>query len=142
SLLPQILARVAPMPVDAARDGDALDAGHVYVAPPNLHLRVTSDLTIALDAEDRVHFVRPSADVLFESLASLVGPRLVAVVLSGMGLDGAEGARAVRDAGGAVIIQDPATAEFAGMPRAAAPAATRVADLGEIASAVVEAVTT
>jgi two-component system, chemotaxis family, protein-glutamate methylesterase/glutaminase len=63
--------------------------------------------------------VRPSADLLFESVAGAYGPRAVACVLTGTGRDGAMGVSAVKSRGGTVIVQDPESAEFAGMPEAA-----------------------
>jgi two-component system chemotaxis response regulator CheB len=66
-----------------------------------------------------VHFVRPSADLLFESAAASYRERAIAVVLSGSGKDGAMGVRAIKKMGGTVIVQDEKTAEFFGMPGAA-----------------------
>lgn len=71
-----------------------------------------------------MHFVRPSADLLFESVAKAYGPRTIACVLTGTGRDGAMGVEAVKSRGGTVIVQDLATADFPGMPKAALAAAT------------------
>jgi two-component system chemotaxis response regulator CheB len=119
SLLAQILSRRTDLIVQEAADGELLEPGRVYVAPPDRHLLVNSNRTISLTATELVHFVRPSADLLFESVASSYRERAIAVVLSGSGSDGAMGVRAVKSMGGTVIAQDEATSEFFGMPGAA-----------------------
>jgi two-component system chemotaxis response regulator CheB len=91
----------------------------VYVAPPDVHLIVGIDRRLVLSHLPPVHHCRPSGDRLFESLAVAFGPDAVAVVLTGFGRDGAAGAQCVRRAGGTVIVQDPQTAQFGDMPRAA-----------------------
>jgi two-component system chemotaxis response regulator CheB len=95
---------------------------------------------LTLTKGELVHFVRPSADLLFESVAAAYGPRAVAVVLSGTGVDGSLGVTAIKDRGGVVIVQD-LNAEFAGMPSAAMAtgAVDVIAPLEEIADRVVAA---
>ena len=111
----------------------------VYIAPPDRHLLVNADGTLSLTQSELVHFVRPSADLLFESVAASYRDRAIAVVLSGSGSDGAMGAQAIKKMGGTVIAQDEATAEFPGMPSAVIK--TRSVDfilpLAEIAPALV-----
>jgi two-component system, chemotaxis family, protein-glutamate methylesterase/glutaminase len=119
SSLAAILGRSARLPVQQATDGEPLVSGHVYTASPDYHLLVLAGSTISLSHEPRVHYSRPSADVLFTSVAQSFGPRAVAVVLTGSGSDGAAGARAVKQQGGAVIAQDEASSEHFGMPKAA-----------------------
>jgi two-component system, chemotaxis family, protein-glutamate methylesterase/glutaminase len=119
SLLVQILARRTRLQVAQAEDGLRLRAGWVYVAPPDQHFLVNADMTATLTRTELVHFVRPSADLLFESVAAAFGQRALAVVMSGTGRDGSMGVQAVKKMGGTVIVEDPATAEFAGMPEAA-----------------------
>ena len=127
SLMAEILGRVTPLKVKQAVPGDRLAVGNVYVAPPNCHLLIRANNTLALTQSKPVHFLRPSADLLFKSVANFYQRRAIAVVLSGTGQDGAQGVQAIKEAGGQVIVQDGKTAEFAGMPRAAI--ATGVDDL-------------
>jgi two-component system chemotaxis response regulator CheB len=140
SLLADIVARRTLLPVKQAEPGDRPERGHVYVAPPDAHLLMAPDGTLALDRGEPVGHVRPAADVLLGSLAAVCGSRTLAVVLSGTGHDGAAGAVAVRLAGGTVIAQDRETAEFFGMPGAAIArdGVDRVLPLEGIASAVAE----
>ena len=119
SVLPAILARTTALQVQQAQEGEQLAAGVVFVAPPDAHLLVAADGTLALDRSEVVHHVRPSADVLLLSLAGNHRGRCAAVVLSGTGIDGAAGAAAVERAGGHVFAQDEATSEYFGMPGAA-----------------------
>lgn len=119
SLLADLLGRRTAMKVREAQRGDELTPGTVYVAPPGHHLVVEAGGTLALTEEAPEHFVRPSANALFRSLAAVLGPRAVAVVLTGTGEDGAAGVRVVKEAGGTVIVQDEASSEFFGMPGAA-----------------------
>src|SRR5947207_10623890 len=137
SLMADILSRRTALPVKEAAEGDELRAGRAYVAPPNRHLLVNPDRTLSLTQTQLVHFVRPSADLLFESTAASFKERAIAVVLSGSGSDGSMGVKAIKKMGGTVIVQDAKNAEFTGMPEAAL--ATGLADfvlpLAEIAPA-------
>lgn len=119
SLMAEILARQTRLRVKEAEAGERLAAGTVYTAPPDRHLLVNRDGRLALSESELVHFLRPSADLLFESVAASFRDRAVAVVLSGTGRDGAMGITAIKRTGGTVIAQDPKTAEFPGMPEAA-----------------------
>src|SRR5262249_57382664 len=105
--------------VKQAVDVDHISSGKVYVAPPNQHLLVNSNGTISLSQSELVHFVRPSADLLFESVAASYKDRAIAVVLTGTGGDGSMGVKAIKKMGGTVIAQDEKTSEFSGMPSAA-----------------------
>ena len=101
-----------------AEAGDLLEEGRIYTAPPNKHLLVNADRSLSLTETELVHFVRPSADLLFESVAASFRERAIAVVLTGTGSDGAMGVRAIKKMGGTVMAQDE-SAEFFGMPQAA-----------------------
>jgi two-component system chemotaxis response regulator CheB len=113
------LASVARLPVIEPCDKELIERGQVYTAPADYHMLVERNGTIALSTEEKVHWSRPSIDVLFESAARALGERVIAVLLSGASVDGAAGIRAVKAAGGLTIAQDPATAEYPLMPRAA-----------------------
>ena len=136
----EILTRRTALSVLQAQGGERLAAGTVYVAPPGRHLLVESEGRLTLSDAGRVHFVRPSADVLFAALAESWGAGAIAVVLTGTGSDGADGVRAVKDHGGTVIVQDEASSRFFGMPDAAIRTgkADRILPLGEIAPALID----
>jgi two-component system, chemotaxis family, protein-glutamate methylesterase/glutaminase len=128
-------------PVCMAADGITAEAGLVYVAPGDVHLRLGPKRSLILDPEPP-HLHRPSADVLFQSMAEQAGAAAVGVVLTGMGEDGARGLVSLRAAGGTVLAQDEESSAVFGMPRAAqrAGAAERFLALPDVASAVREAV--
>ena len=117
SHLAEILARKAQLPVKPAENGEKARPGTIYVAPPDQHLLISADRTLSLTQTELVHFLRPSADVLFKSIAAAYGKRAIAVVLTGTGTDGAMGVKAIHQTGGKVIVQDPQTAEFNAMPK-------------------------
>jgi two-component system, chemotaxis family, protein-glutamate methylesterase/glutaminase len=119
SLMAEILGKRTSLLVKEAREGDALEPGRALIAPPNRHLLVNPDRTVSLSQSELVHFVRPSADLLFESTATAYKERAIAVVLSGSGRDGAMGVKAIKKMGGTVIVQDEETSQFFGMPDAA-----------------------
>jgi len=139
SLMAEILSRRTPLRVKQAEDGEHVGPATVYIAPPNRHLLVNSDGTLSLTQSQLVHFLRPSADLLFESVAASYGERAIAVVLTGTGNDGALGVKAIKKMEGTVIAQDEATAEFFGMPGAAIRSGSVdfVLPLDEIAMALV-----
>jgi two-component system chemotaxis response regulator CheB len=118
SHLAELLARKTGKLVKEAEHGEAILAAHVYVGPPDEHLLVGPG-KIQLVHSQLVHFSRPSIDLLFESVAGMYGSRSIAVVLSGSNRDGATGIRAIREAGGTTIAQEPITAGFRVMPEAA-----------------------
>jgi len=119
SLMADILSRRTPLQVKQAAEGSLLRPATVFIAPPNRHLLVNPDGTLSLSQSELVHFVRPSADLLFESVAASYKQRAIAVVLTGTGSDGSMGVQAIKKMGGTVIVQDEQTSEFFGMPGAA-----------------------
>jgi two-component system chemotaxis response regulator CheB len=122
------LAGACPFAAQEAADGDLVAAGRILVAPGGRDLELRRDhhgllrATIVEPALDAPRRPSPSADRLFASAARLLGPRVCAVVLTGMGTDGREGALAVRRAGGCVLAESVETAVVYGMPHAAAAA--------------------
>lgn len=138
TIIADVLGRRANMPVVLAQDKDRAAAGTIYIAPPNHHLLVEPKGVLVLSSSELVHFLRPSADLLFESVAGAYGPSAIACVLTGTGVDGAMGTSAVKSRGGTVIVEDPALAEFRGMPEAAiaAGAVDFILPLDEIAGVI------
>jgi len=139
SLMAEILARRTRLEVKEAIEGEQLRPHTVYIAPPNNHLLVNADGSLSLTQTELVHFVRPSVDLLFESVAASYRDRAIAVVLTGTGSDGAMGVQAIKKMGGTVIAQDEHTSEFFGMPGAAIDTGSVdfVLPLGEISDALV-----
>ena len=108
--------------VKEAQSGDLLQAGRVLICPGNRHMRVRRmplGMVVTLSDEERVNGHRPSVDVLFHSLAQEIGPKTVALLMTGMGEDGAEGLGAIKRAGGITIAQSAESCVVFGMPRAA-----------------------
>lgn len=122
--LVQMLRDAVVLPVATAHDGAPLRPG-VWVAPEDAHLTITPARETALDRHTIAGPHRPSADLLLESLADVLGAGAVAVVLTGMGRDGAKGAAAIKARGGVVLAQDEASSSIYGMPRAAVQAGAR-----------------
>jgi two-component system, chemotaxis family, protein-glutamate methylesterase/glutaminase len=128
------LDETSPIRVKEAQSGDLLLAGRALIAPGNRHMRVKrlplGNVAIVSDDEP-VHGHRPSVDVLFHSVAAEFGPQSVAVLMTGMGDDGASGLGAVREAGGLTIAQGEQSCVVYGMPKVAIDRgyAMRVVDL-------------
>ena len=130
----EFLGRRCALPVKEAEDKEPVLPGVIYVAAAQYHLLIERDLTFSLSADEKVHYSRPSIDVLFESAAAAYGPKLIGVVLTGANDDGAAGLAAIKTGGGLTIVQDPATAEVSFMPQAAlaGTAVDHVLDLAAI----------
>jgi len=139
-----LLQRRTSLRVRDAEDKDDLVPGTVYLAPTDYHTLIESGGTIALSTEEEVRYARPSIDVLFRSAAEAFRERCVGVVLTGASADGAAGLNAICRAGGAVIVQEPESAERHEMPEAAllATPSARILPLERIADALVELVGT
>lgn len=113
------LAAKCPLDVSEARSGDEVAPGRVYIAPGGLHMEVEStagSVRIHTNKRPPVNSCRPSADVLFHSVAATYGPQAVGVVLTGMGRDGLRGSESIRARGGKVVVQDQASSVVWGMP--------------------------
>jgi two-component system chemotaxis response regulator CheB len=119
SHLVEILARRCALPVVAAEHDVPLVPGRVVVVPPGRHLLVTPEERTSLIISGQVPPSRPSADLLLATLATALGTRVIAVILSGSGRNGATGATAVHVLGGTVLATDEATSAFFAMPQAA-----------------------
>jgi len=139
---------MSPLHVAEGVDGERVERNRVYLAPGGTHMRVVAapdgTLRIGLDVTPPMWGVRPAADPLFVSVARHFGRSCVGVVLTGMGRDGADGLRIIREGGGLAIVQDQATSTIYGMPAAAMQraGADRVVPLGGVAPAVVDLLAT
>src|SRR5215468_3197765 len=118
SHLASLLMRKTSKQVKQAEHGEPILPGLVYIAPPDEHLLVGPG-KVQLAHSQLVHFSRPSIDLLFESVAGMYGSRSIGVILSGSNRDGAVGIRAIKEAGGMTVAQDPVGSEFRTMPQAA-----------------------
>ena len=125
SALPELFAASCALDTLEAEDKAMPDA-RVYFAPPDYHLLVERDGSLALSVDDPVHHSRPSIDVLFESAADAVGAQALGILLSGASHDGAEGMRRIHVSGGHTWVQSPETAQVGVMPRAALALADHV----------------
>ena len=115
-LLADILGRCTPLKVEYGQHGHSVEPGHVYIAPPDHHMTVLRPGFVRLDQGPKVRFSRPAVDRLFRTAAEAYGSRVIGVVLTGYGEDGADGLRAIKAAGGITVVQDPNEATAAGMP--------------------------
>ena len=102
-----------------AADKDRIRPGQVYFAGPGYHLSIERDRSFSVSCEEPVHYSRPSIDVLMASAADAYGDSLTGILLTGASQDGAEGMLRIHEAGGLTVVQDPAEAEIAVMPKSA-----------------------
>ena len=138
TILAEHLARLTKRPVREAVEGEEVNAGTIYLAPGGRHMSVVRRdgiAVIALDDGPLVNFCKPAVDPLFSSAAEVWGPKVLALVLTGMGSDGLRGAQAITDAGGCILAQDEPTSVVWGMPGQVAHAGlcSAVLPLDEIA---------
>jgi two-component system chemotaxis response regulator CheB len=136
------LNEISAVRVKEAEEGDALQSGQVLLAPGGFHMVVGSDGRIQLNQEPALHGVRPAVDKLFESVAPLYGERLIGVILTGMGYDGAKGLGQMKRRGAQTIVEDASTCIVYGMPKVAIELglADQVLPVHEIAEAVIRLV--
>jgi two-component system, chemotaxis family, protein-glutamate methylesterase/glutaminase len=118
SRLPEILSRAGPLPATHVQQGEAMEPGHIYVAPPDRHLLVRNGW-MELSRGPRENHARPAIDPLFRTAARTYGPRVIGIVLSGALYDGSMGLLAIKTRGGVAIVQDPREAIVDSMPRRA-----------------------
>jgi two-component system chemotaxis response regulator CheB len=115
-ILPEILSHAGSLPARHPEDGEPIELGQIYIAPPDCHLLVDrSRVRVVRGPKENLH--RPAVDTLFRSAARAYGHRVAAVVLSGMLDDGSSGLLAVKRCGGIAIVQDPDEALYPDMPR-------------------------
>jgi len=119
SIFAEILQSKCQITVREAQDKESVSIGTAYIAPPDYHLLVEKEGTLALSSDEPVLHSRPAIDVLFESAADAYGPSVVGIVLSGANADGAKGLKSIENAGGVTIVEDPGTAYASAMPQAA-----------------------
>ena len=138
SHLSELLGHVTALAVCEASDGVPLMAAMAYVAPRDEHL-VVKDGVLRLVHSEAVRFVRPSIDLLFESVAQQYGDRAVGVILSGALRDGTRGVQCIKEAGGVTLAEDPSDAEFPSMPLSAVSTGCvdRVLPLAEMGPALI-----
>ena len=119
SMLAELFQAKCRIPVREAEDKEPISAGTVYFAPSDYHLLVETEKSLSLSSDEPVLFSRPSIDVLFESAADAYGSALIAIILTGANEDGAKGMKAVAEAGGVALVQNPDGAFASAMPEAA-----------------------
>ncbi len=136
SILAELFQAKCRVQVREAEDKEPICPGTVYFAPPDYHLLVETDKSLSLSTDEPVLYSRPSLDVLFESAADAYGSALIAIVLTGANEDGAQGLKAISEAGGRAIVQRPRAAYASAMPEAAIAACPQaeILSLEEIAS--------
>ncbi len=119
SVMAELFQAKCSIEVHEAEDKEPINRGTAYFAPPDYHLLVEANKSLSLSNDEPVLYSRPSVDVLFESAADAYGPGLIAIVLTGANQDGAKGLKAVAEAGGIAIVQNPEGAYASAMPEAA-----------------------
>ncbi len=118
ALIAELLQRATPMPVHQITDAMPVESNCVYVIPPNANISIHQGL-LHLSEPTAPRGMRMPVDSFFQSLAVEQGDKSIAVIVSGMGSDGTLGLKAIKEASGVVMVQDPDTAKFDGMPRSA-----------------------
>jgi two-component system chemotaxis response regulator CheB len=144
--LAERLDRISPLTVKEAADGERVVPGTAYLAPAGRHLKLrrsAGELQAWLDLAPEAALHRPSVDTLLESAAAVCGSHCLAVVLTGMGKDGSVGARAIKEAGGRMVVEAEETAIVFGMPKAVMDAVRvdEVVPLQQVADTILRMVT-
>ncbi|HEB79847.1 MAG TPA: chemotaxis response regulator protein-glutamate methylesterase [Rhodospirillales bacterium] len=143
AILAEHINRMTGWPCSEAKDGEAIRAGHIHVAPGGYHMKVANkgpQRVISLNQDPPENFCRPAVDPMFRSAAKVFGSRVIGVVLTGMGSDGAKGGKEITQAGGTIVAQDEKSSVVWGMPGAVAAAGicSAVLPLDELASYVMK----
>jgi two-component system chemotaxis response regulator CheB len=144
-LLAERLAAQSQILVHEAQAGAILQAGHAWIAPGDYHLALArngSGIALRLTQEAHENSCRPAVDVLFRSVAQIYGPGALAIIMTGMGSDGARGAAQIREAGGEIFVQDEASSVVWGMPGAVVEAgvADKICPLDQLATEIIRRV--
>ncbi len=134
--LAERLNRLSAVEIKEAEEGDKLEAGVGLMAPGGFHMTVDSKGIVHLDERPTLHGVRPAADYTMKSAAQLFGSNTITAVLTGMGVDGRDGVRAIKAAGGSSVVEHESTCAVYGMPRAVAEAglADKIVPLDKVSS--------
>jgi|SRR6218665_2581047 len=114
--LEDLIALRSKVDVKEVEDKVALKTGFIYIAPSNYHLLFEKDETLSLDTSEKINYSRPSIDVSFESAAEIYASELIGILLSGSNSDGTVGIKAIKQAGGITVVQNPLSAEMSFMP--------------------------
>jgi len=114
--LEELIALKSSITVKIVEDKVPLVPGYIYVAPSNYHLLFEKNDTLSLDISEKINYSRPSIDVSFESASEIYGEALVGILLSGSNTDGTYGLKAIKAAGGTIVVQNPTVAEMPFMP--------------------------
>jgi len=114
--LEELIALKSNITVKIVEDKVPLVAGYIYVAPSNYHLLFEKNEALSLDISEKINYSRPSIDVSFESASEIYGEALVGILLSGSNTDGTYGLKAIKAAGGTIVVQNPTVAEMPFMP--------------------------
>lgn len=117
SVLAEVLRDKIGWPVKEAEEKEPIRPGNLYLAPADYHLLIEKDHTFSLDYSEKIHYSRPAIDVTFETAAEAYGAGVIGLLLSGANHDGTAGLKVIKSAGGYVMVQDPAEAVVAYMPR-------------------------
>jgi len=118
SYMPLLLSRAGRLPAQHAEDGQKIEAGRIFIAPPDHHILIEKGrMRLSHGPKENRH--RPAIDPLFRTAAEIYGPRVIGIVLTGTMDDGTMGLRAIKDAGGTTIVQEPSDALYPDMPRSA-----------------------
>ncbi len=119
SVLRDLLKEKTKLEIIEIEEKNPIISGNIYLAPPDYHLLIEKNFTFSLDFSEKINYSRPSIDVTFQSATDIYKSELAALLLSGANADGVEGLKAIKNAGGTTIVQNPDDARVAFMPKQA-----------------------